>query len=132
MLAEVDLRRDLDAVGVVVEVRNVQVRGEQLIRRHLVLDVGCEAQLLDLTPKVRVDRGLHLRLVLGLKYAHVLHVLLRERRCALQPAAAGVVQQSPQRSARVERALLEERSSSIATIALRMTGAIWSKLTGTR
>jgi hypothetical protein len=66
---------------------------------------------------LRVGRGQDL---------HVLHVLLGQRGATLNGLVPKVVGDRPDRPLEVDRAVLVERDSSIATMAVRIAGEIWA------
>ena len=73
---EVELRGDLHAVGLVVEVGGVQVRGEQLMPCHAAHDVGGDAEFGQLPRDRDVAAPRRLLRVLRRQDAGVLDVLL--------------------------------------------------------
>src|SRR5579862_8561687 len=87
----------LTAVGAVPEVDGVQVGGEDLVLRPLLLQLPRERRLFQLPE----DRAL----VAGQR---VLHELLRDRRAALHGASADVVPERATEAADIHRAVLVE------------------------
>ncbi len=116
-LAEVPLRRRLDAVGVQAELRDVQVALEDLVLGHLLLErdgqalasrrlAGVPLGALRLTGRLR--RGV-VALADRLLDQHVLDVLLRQRRRALGALRVlQVADQRPQHALGVDAAVLVE------------------------
>ncbi len=114
--AEVALRRRLDAVGRVAEVRDVQVRGEDLLLRVLLLEADRELHLLDLAVVAARDRLLvrGVALLLGRKLERgldegVLDHLHRERRCPrLDASRDGIAERGADDPGHIHPAVLEE------------------------
>ncbi len=84
---EIALRGHLDAIGLILEVRDVQIGRQQLRLGHLVLDDRGDPQLGHFPRKGRRDAVVLLRLGFGGQDAGVLDVLLGQVRPALYRVA---------------------------------------------